>query len=46
VVIAALTWPGDPPVDSFLFDTFGRVIVRVDQASVGTITQPDWQPLP
>jgi Tol biopolymer transport system component len=47
VVVAALTWPGDPPVFSFLFDPFvGTIIVRVDQASVGTITQPDWQPLP
>ncbi len=46
-VVAALTWPGDPPVDSFLFDPFVRTtIVSVDQASVGTITQPDWQPLP
>jgi hypothetical protein len=47
VVVAAITWPGDPPVDSFLFATFvGNIIVSVDQASVGTITQPDWQPLP
>jgi Tol biopolymer transport system component len=47
VVVAALSWPGDPPVDSFLFDPFVRAtIVSVDQASVGTITQPDWQPLP
>jgi dipeptidyl aminopeptidase/acylaminoacyl peptidase len=47
VVVAALSWPGDPPVDSFLFDPFVRAtIVRVDQASVGTITQPDWQPFP
>jgi Tol biopolymer transport system component len=48
VVVAALSWPGDPPVYSFLFTPFvgGQIIVRVDQASVGTITQPDWQPLP
>jgi Tol biopolymer transport system component len=48
VVVAALTWPGDPPVDSFLFTPFvgGQIIVSVDQASVGKITQPDWQPLP
>ena len=47
VVVAALSWPGDPPVYSFLFDPFvGTIIVRVDQTSVGTITQPDWRPLP
>ncbi|HEX9342673.1 MAG TPA: DPP IV N-terminal domain-containing protein [Actinomycetota bacterium] len=47
VVIATLSWPGDPPVDSFLFDPVARTtIVSVDQASVGTIAQPDWQPLP
>jgi Tol biopolymer transport system component len=50
VVVAALTWPGDPPVSSFLFDPSDpfdhESIVIVDQESVGTITQPDWQPLP
>jgi hypothetical protein len=47
VVVAALSWPGEPPVRSFLFDPFvGTIIVSVDQASVGTITQPDWRPLP
>jgi dipeptidyl aminopeptidase/acylaminoacyl peptidase len=47
VLIATLSWPGDPPVDSFLFDPTARtIIVSVDQASVGTITQPDWQPVP
>lgn len=48
-VVVAHSWPGEDPQETFLFipgtTQFRTVLARLADG-VGTITQPDWQPLP